>query len=112
MIARSLILKTSALAPVEKLVRKSFLFRGIVRRFIAGDTLDEALKVAEDLSSKGFLLSLDYLGENTKSEQEALAAKNTYIDMLQRIAACTCAEKTNISIKLTQCGLDQGEAFA
>jgi proline dehydrogenase len=112
MIARSLILKTSALAPVEKLVRKSFLFRGIVRRFIAGDTLDEALKVAEDLSSKGFLLSLDYLGENTKSEQEALAAKNTYIDMLERIAACTCAEETNISIKLTQCGLDQGEAFA
>lgn len=112
MLARTLILKTSALPPVEKLVRKSFLFRGVVKRFIAGDTLEEALKVCEELAAKGFLLSLDYLGENTKTESEAIAAKNTYVDMLEKIAASPCAAATNISIKLTQCGLDQGDEFA
>lgn len=98
--------------PVEKLVRKSFLFRPMVKRFIAGDTTEEAIKVAEELCERGFWTSLDYLGENTKSEAEALAAKATYIDMLQKIAASPCGPRTNISIKLTQCGLDQGVEFA
>lgn len=111
-LARALILKTAALRPVEKLVRKSFLFRGLVKRFIAGDTIEEAIKVAEELTAKGFYTSLDYLGENTKSEAEALAAKATYIEMLDKIAASPCGQRTNISIKLTQCGLDQGEEFA
>lgn len=107
-----MILKTAALRPVEKLVRKSFLFRGLVKRFIAGDTIEEAIIVAEELTAKGFYTSLDYLGENTKSEAEALAAKATYIEMLDKIAASPCGKRTNISIKLTQCGLDQGEEFA
>lgn len=111
MLARAIILKTSGWGPVQKVVRRSFLFKGLVRRFIAGDTLDEALKVAEDLVGRGFNVSLDYLGENTKTEAEALAAKATYIQMLERIAKSPCAAKTNISIKLTQCGMDQGEAF-
>ncbi|MCC7435548.1 MAG: proline dehydrogenase family protein [Methanoregulaceae archaeon] len=112
MLARSLILRTSAMKPVEKLVRNSFMFRGLVKRFIAGDNLDQALVVAEDLVARGFHTSLDYLGENTKTEAEALAAKATYIQMLQRIAASPCAPRTNISIKLTQCGLDLGDDYA
>lgn len=112
MVGRAIILKTAGLGPVEKVVRRSFLFRGLVRRFIAGDTLEEALKVAEDLAARGFQVTLDYLGENTKSEEEALAARRTYIEMLERISKSPCAKATNISIKLTQCGLDQGTDFA
>lgn len=112
MLTRSLILKTSAFPPVEKMVRKSFLFKGLVHRFIAGDTLEEALKASEVLVEKGFKVSLDFLGENTKSKDEALAAKATYSQMLSAIAKSPCGPSTNISIKLTQCGLDQGEEFA
>jgi proline dehydrogenase len=125
MIGRSLILKTSALRPVEKLVRRSFLFRPVVKRFIAGDTLEEALQASEALLRRGFLISLDYLGENTASEEEALQAKATYIQMLHEIETCLARLRTepgllredgkeplNISIKLTQCGLDQGDEFA
>jgi proline dehydrogenase len=131
MLARSFILKTSALRPVESMVRRSFLFKPLVKRFIAGDTLEEALAASEELVAKGFFVSLDYLGENTKSEAEALEAKATYTRMLEQIAASKCSvppkavplrsadgttsstlEATNISIKLTQCGLDQGDAFA
>ena len=112
MLGRALILKTSAFSPVERMVRKSFLFRGVVRRFIAGESLEEAINVCEGLTAKGFLVTLDYLGENTKSEQEALAARSTYMKMLGCIAASPCGKNANISIKLTQCGLDQGDDVA
>jgi proline dehydrogenase len=94
------------------MVRRSFLFRGLVRRFIAGDTLEEALKVAERMVSEGYLTSLDYLGENTSSPEAAQQAKATYIAMLEQIAKSPCAPNTNISIKLTQCGLDIGKDYA
>lgn len=109
---RAIILKTAALRPVERLVRRSFLFRPLVKRFIAGDTLEQAMQAVQPLCEKGLLASLDYLGENTKSEAEAIAAKNLYIDMVRRITQSPQAAMINISIKLTQCGLDQGEDFA
>lgn len=141
MLARNLILKTSAWGPVERLVRRSFLFKPLVKRFIAGDTLEEAMAASIAVIEKGMFVSLDFLGENTKSEAEALAAKATYIRMLEEIATSKCStppksvrlrkkkvlvapgapeppaeagelEATNISIKLTQCGLDQGREFA
>lgn len=125
MLGRTLILRTSELRPVERLVRNSFLFRPLVRRFIAGDTLDDAMAASDPLIAKGQGVSLDFLGENTKSEAEALDAKATYIKMLDRIAtrpdfkrfppagyAKDEIESLNISIKLTQCGLDQGDDFA
>lgn len=110
-LGRSLILKTAAWGPVERLVRRSFLFRPLVRRFIAGDTLDEAMRQAEALAERGLLSSLDYLGENTRTEAEAEAAKQAYIEMLEQIARSPHRDKINISIKLTQCGLDLGEAY-
>lgn len=130
---RTLVLKTATLRPVQSLVRKSFLFRPLIHRFIAGDTLEESIKASEELLAKGIRITLDYLGENTKSEAEALEAKRTYLAMLDRIAQVPAVkdyvakvggtypsgkitaqnvEPLNISIKLTQCGLDQGDAFA
>jgi len=120
-LARTIVLKTSELSPVKTLVRRSFLFRPLVKRFIAGDSLEEALKASDAILARGLRVSLDYLGENTKSEAEALEAKATYIRMLRKIAEVPAVktynpssgtEPLNISIKLTQCGLDQGEAFA
>lgn len=107
----AVVINVSNWPPIKNFVRKSFLFRGLVRRFIAGDTLDQALRTAEDLASRGFGVSLDYLGENTSTAEEANQAKATYIEMLERIASSPCAPKTNISIKLTQCGLDIGREF-
>jgi proline dehydrogenase len=121
-LGRTLILKTAALKPVESIVRKSFLFKPMVTRFIAGDSLEDALKESETILPGGQRISLDYLGENTHSENEALAACKIYADMLDRIDRVSAVqtwkadqvgtEPLNISIKLTQCGLDQGSDFA
>ena len=121
-LARSIILKSSALKPVESIVRKSFLFKPLVTRFIAGDTLEESIKESEAILKNGQRITLDYLGENTHSEAEALASCKIYADMLDRINQVNHVQKwqqnqvgkepLNISIKLTQCGLDQGTEFA
>src|SRR5690349_9946076 len=86
MLVRSIILKTSALKPVERMVRQWRMFRPLVKRFIAGDTLPEALAASKVLLDKGFYVTLDLLGENTKTEAEAMAAKSSYIEMLEAIA--------------------------
>lgn len=121
-LVRNLVLKTSGLKPVEALVRKSFLFRPLVTRFIAGDTLEQAIKESENILANGQRITLDYLGENAHSESEALASCTTYETMLERINSVSHVqnwisnplgkEPLNISIKLTQCGLEQGSDFA
>lgn len=121
-LARSFVLKTSSLKPVESLVKKSFLFRPLVTRFIAGDTLEDAIKESENILANGQRITLDYLGENAHSESEAIAACEIYAKMLNRIDLVekvqaykshpVGTEPLNISIKLTQCGLDQGSDFA
>lgn len=70
------------------------------------------MAAAEDLCRAGLFVSLDYLGENTRTEEESRQAVAKYRDMLTRIAQSEFASSINISIKLTQCGLDQGEEFA
>jgi proline dehydrogenase len=81
--------------------------RTMARRFVAGETLDEGLNAARELVTKGFTVSLDYLGESVKSRAEAKAAGDMYIDMLQRIAAdATMKQLVNVSMKLTQMGQD------
>ena len=53
MLGRSFILKTSALKPIERMVRHWRIFRPLVKRFIAGDTLEEALQASKALLDKG-----------------------------------------------------------
>ena len=117
-----MVLKAAGLKPVEALVRRSFLFRPLVSRFIAGDELDEAVLAGERILKLGHRVSLDFLGENTSSPEEAQAAVTTYIRMLERIDESSPVqswrrdpkgrEPLNISIKLTQCGLDLGDDIA
>jgi proline dehydrogenase len=88
----------------ERLVRRSRLTRPLVRRFIAGDTLDEALAHARRLNESGMDVSLDLLGENVRDESAAGAACDAYVDTLKRIDSS--GVRANISIKLTMLGLD------
>jgi proline dehydrogenase len=100
------------------------MFRPLVSRFIAGDSLEEAITACDGVVQSGIRVTLDYLGENTANEAEARAAIDIYKKMLERIRSVPSfaqyqptdprlpQDPFNISIKLTQCGLDQGEAFA
>jgi proline dehydrogenase len=78
--------------------------RRFTSRFIAGRTLDEALRVASQLAGDGILSSLDFLGENVTSIDEAAASRDSYLKALDGIANRRLP--ATVSIKLTQFGLD------
>ncbi len=81
----------------------------MARRFVAGDTLDEAVIQVRRLNSQGIKATLDNLGEECLTREQAQAARDEYIRMLGRIAA----EKLdcNVSLKLTQFGLGLDAQF-
>ncbi|TFH34733.1 MAG: proline dehydrogenase [Anaerolineales bacterium] len=72
-------------------------------RFIAGDTLQEALVTVQRLNQKGIFTTLDHLGEHVYSADEARHATETYLDILETLHAA--GVKSNCSLKLSQLGL-------
>ena len=79
-------------------------------RFVAGMEIGDALRVAEALNRQGMAVSLDSLGESVTSEAEAVAAAEVYHQLLDEIAARQL--DANISVKLTQMGLNLSPALA
>ncbi len=81
----------------------------MARRFVAGETLDEAIEAARYCNDRGMLASLDYLGENVATTADAQRARDAYLEIFERIAK----EKlqANVSCKLTQLGLDLSAEF-
>jgi len=78
------------------------------RRFIAGETVEEAIRDARVLQERGMLLTLDYLGESVKTTDEAAAATREYVRLIEVIVASGI--ERNLSIKLTQLGVDVDRA--
>ncbi len=82
----------------------------VARRFVAGETLAEAIDVVGTINQQGMTATLDHLGENVSSQQEAIDAADAYGRMLQEIARA--GVQCNVSLKLTHMGLDLGDDFA
>ena len=78
--------------------------RGVSRRFVAGEVLDDAVEATRALNKRGMHVSLDHLGENVSDAKEATSAAQDYINILDRIKQTGI--DANISIKLTALGLD------
>ena len=83
---------------------------GFARRFIAGETPAEAIAAARAIESRGFLVTLDYLGESVRSLAEAAQATSEYLKVAEAITSA--GVERNLSIKLTQLGLDVDRATA
>ncbi len=73
------------------------------RRFIAGETVDEAIATARTIEAAGFMQTLDMLGESVVTMSEADAATRAYLALIDQIVAAGIGR--NISLKLTQLGL-------
>jgi proline dehydrogenase len=95
---------------VTKFFTSSSLARGLVDRFVAGETLDDVIGTCHELAARGMALTLDLLGENVGSLAEVDAAVATYTAMLRRLYAERL--DPNVSVKLTMLGFDLGDAVA
>jgi proline dehydrogenase len=94
---------------VFRFVRGNGLARRFASRFVAGETVDTAVTALKELNAARISASLDLLGESVGSALEARAARDTYLQILDRIQAA--GADANVSVKLTQMGLDLDQAL-
>jgi proline dehydrogenase len=89
---------------IFQFVRGNGLARRFASRFVAGETVESAVAAARQLNGAGITATLDLLGESVQSEGEARAARDVYLQTLDRIRLS--GANSNVSVKLTQMGLD------
>jgi proline dehydrogenase len=104
---RKTLLYLSNQQKVFTFVRRNRLARRMASRFVAGETVDDAMGAVRALNARGITVSLDLLGESVHREEEARDTARSYLALLDRIKA----EKldANVSLKLTAMGLDVSE---
>src|SRR5439155_20590246 len=92
---------------VFRFIRGNGLAKRFARRFVAGETLPDAVAAVRALNAKGISASLDLLGESVTNDREARTARDAYLELLGRIHDQRL--DANVSIKLTAMGLDISE---
>ena len=107
---RSFFIALSHNKPLRRFSESSRAGKRLSSRFVAGMEIEDALRVSEALNKQGMSVSLDSLGESVTSEAEAEAAAAIYHKLLDEIAARRL--DANISMKLTQMGLNLSPALA
>ena len=106
---RSTLLKLSDSPGFARWVTSNNSTRSMARRFVAGETLDDAIAAARKCNDAGMFVSLDYLGENVSTTTDAQRARDAYLEIFERIAKEGL--QANVSCKLTQLGLDLSAEF-
>ena len=107
MIMRQGLLWLSERQGIFNFVRRNGMARRFASRFVAGETIETGVQAAKELAKGDIAPSLDLLGESVSAEAEAVAARDLYLQMLDRMAAS--GVQVNVSVKLTQMGLDIGD---
>jgi proline dehydrogenase len=90
----------------RQIVSRWAFARRAAARFVAGDTLDEAIAAVRGLNEHGLNVTLDHLGENVTDRADARRAADDYLVLIDRI--CETGVRANVSLKLTQLGLNVG----
>lgn len=100
---RSAVLSVTERSSIRRLVTETRAGRAVAGRFVAGDTLTDAVAVARSLNEAGMVVSMDHLGEHVTAIDEAERATGSYLECLEAIAGEGL--DANISVKLTQLGM-------
>ncbi len=89
----------------RSLITEHSIGRRVALRFVAGEALEASMEAARELDRHGIATMLDHLGENVTSKEQAAAAADAYVEALRRVHMADDLD-ANISVKLTQLGLD------
>jgi proline dehydrogenase len=107
MLMRSVLLFLARRRGLRRWMENSSVAARLTDRFIAGKSLDRALAVCGALNAEGILSTLDRLGEDVASLEEAQASRDAYLDVLERLAGASI--QTTVSIKPSQFGMQLSE---
>src|SRR3982074_1087172 len=106
---RAALLKLSESKSFANWVVSNDRTRRMAHRFVPGETLDQAIAAARECNNLGMFASLDYLGENVSTQEDAQRARDAYLEIFDRIENERLY--ANVSCKLTQLGLDLAVEF-
>jgi proline dehydrogenase len=109
---RSVILAAARNPRVERLIETAPVTRDVVRRFVAGTDLEDAVRVGHELTGAGLSVTLDYLGEDTRTAEQAQAARDEYIRALNAFSAIGLTPAVEASVKLSALGQRFDEKLA
>ncbi len=109
---RSIILAAARSPRVERLVATAPLTRDVVRRFVAGTDQSDALRATRELTDHGAGVSLDHLGEDTLTPDQAVATKDEYLRLLAALSAAELTPAAEVSVKLSALGQRFDEKLA
>jgi len=109
-VLRALFIYLSGNKAVRRFAEQSSLAQPMARRFVAGRTVDDAIAIATALNKKEMSVSIDNLGENVTTIEEAIKSAELYHQILDEIEKRQL--KANVSVKLTHMGLDVDESLA
>ncbi|MBK5307600.1 MAG: proline dehydrogenase family protein [Frankiaceae bacterium] len=111
---RQVILAASRNGIVKKVVAGAPLSRSVVKRFVAGEGTEDAVRATRELVTEGLTVTLDHLGEDTLDAGQADATVKAYVVLLERLAAAdlTSGGRAEVSVKLTAVGQAIDEKMA
>jgi proline dehydrogenase len=111
---RQVLLAASRSGGMRRAVETAPYTRNVVQRFVAGESVADALAVTERLAAEGLLVTLDHLGEDTVETAQAATITGRYEELLDRLASNGTASRAEVSVKLTALGLllDDGHKIA
>ncbi|MBO2460427.1 proline dehydrogenase family protein [Actinomadura violacea] len=109
---RQALLFASRSGGARRIVRTAPFTGDVVRRFVAGETVEDAARVTGDLTAEGLLVTLDVLGEDTEDGGRAEANAEHYVALLERLGAAGLGARAEVSVKLSAIGSSLGEELA
>ncbi|HLT60055.1 MAG TPA: proline dehydrogenase, partial [Microlunatus sp.] len=89
---------------IRNLVTRLPVTSDVVARFVAGETADQAIAVTRELAGAGLKITIDHLGEDTTSREQADAVALAYVDLLGRLREAELTPAAEVSVKLSALG--------
>jgi proline dehydrogenase len=108
------ILAASRSDRMRRLISAAPVTKQVVDRFIPGETVDDVLPIVKDLADRGLELTMDVVGEDITTPEQAAAARDAYLELIERLGPLQLGTRAEMSVKLSMFGqaLEGGHELA
>lgn len=108
------ILAASRSDKMRRIVSAAPVTKPVVNRFIPGETVDQVIPIVEELTRKGLEVTLDVVGEDITTVEQSHAARDAYLELIERLTVLGLGDTVEMSVKLSMFGqaLDGGHELA
>ena len=103
-VARDALLRLSRSGAMKSTITRAPLTRGVVDRYVAGESTDDALRITRTLADANLTVTIDHLGEDTTKIEQAASTTRAYRELLSRLADAGLADIAEVSVKLSAIG--------